>query len=305
MRRALHQVVREIVVAAGIDPEDAPRVDLGDGVMVLFDPTLATTRVAGAVLDHLGASLADRNRRAPGERLRLRLRAALHRGEVLIDAHGYVGAALIEASRLSNATAVRERLGATTRRPGADRLGPAVDRAARVGVLTARPGRLRPRRGAHARRHHPRLGPRPRAVRAGRARGVRSPALPGDRAGLPQHPGRGHPGVRLAASHRPGQGAPAPGAVPAAPPCPGRGGHQGAAPRPASRPRRRVPAAVPSGRRGSQDAAPGWPDRRADRVWHGYPGIDPATYQHLFRVRVADHLHQGWVTTPRLPVGGG
>jgi hypothetical protein len=40
-------------------------------------------------------------------------------------------------------------------------------------------------------------------------------------------------------------------------------------------------------------------------VWHGYPGIDPATYQHLFSVRVAGHLHQGWVTTPRLPVGGG
>jgi class 3 adenylate cyclase len=112
LREELFELLHQTLAAAGVDPEHAPRVDLGDGVIVLLDPRVAATRVVEAVTGRLAASLAARNRRSPGAE-RLRLRIALHRGEVLIDPHGFVGGALIEASRLSNAAALREQLDAT------------------------------------------------------------------------------------------------------------------------------------------------------------------------------------------------
>ena len=113
LRRRLYELVRQTLAGAGIDPGHGPQIDLGDGVMVLLDPDLPTRRVLSVVIPRLVASLAEGNRRAPSDE-QLRLRVALHRGEVLIDAHGFVGGALVEASRLSNAAALRERLAATT-----------------------------------------------------------------------------------------------------------------------------------------------------------------------------------------------
>ena len=112
LRKELFELLDQTLVAAGVDPGHAPRVDLGDGVIVLIDPQLAATRVVEVVTGRLAASLAARNRRSPGDE-RLRLRVALHRGEVLIDPHGFVGRALVEASRLSNAAALRGQLDAT------------------------------------------------------------------------------------------------------------------------------------------------------------------------------------------------
>jgi class 3 adenylate cyclase len=112
LREQLYELIHQTLIAAGVDPEHAPCVDLGDGVMVLLDPQLAATRVVEVIIGRLRASLAARNRRAPGGE-RLRLRVALHRGEILIDPHGFVGGALVEASRLSNAAALREQLAAT------------------------------------------------------------------------------------------------------------------------------------------------------------------------------------------------
>jgi class 3 adenylate cyclase len=112
LRHHLYALIRQTLVAAGIDPRQAPQVDLGDSVMALFDPNIPTTRVAGLVGGDLGASLAELNRQLPSDE-RLRLRIALHHGEVLVDEHGFVGAALVEACRLSNASALRERFDAT------------------------------------------------------------------------------------------------------------------------------------------------------------------------------------------------
>ena len=112
LREKLYELIHQTLTAAGEDPGQVPCVDLGDGVMVLLDPQLAAARVVEVVIGRLRPSLAGLNRRAPG-RERLRLRVALHRGEVLIDPHGFVGGALVEASRLSNAAALREQLDAT------------------------------------------------------------------------------------------------------------------------------------------------------------------------------------------------
>jgi class 3 adenylate cyclase len=113
LRHQLYKLVRQTLIAAGINPEHAPRVDLGDGVIVLFEPDLSAVQLVDVVIPHLGASLAEVNRQGPGDE-RLRLRIALHRGDVLIDAHGFVGSALVEACRLSNAAALREQLAATS-----------------------------------------------------------------------------------------------------------------------------------------------------------------------------------------------
>jgi hypothetical protein len=112
LREELYELLHQLLVVAGIDPGHVPCVDLGDGVIVLLDPQLAATRVVEVVTGRLAVSLAERNRRSPGDE-RLRLRLALHRGEVLIDPHGFVGGALVEASRLSNATALRDQLDVT------------------------------------------------------------------------------------------------------------------------------------------------------------------------------------------------
>jgi class 3 adenylate cyclase len=113
LRHRLYELIRQALIAAGIDPEDAPRVDLGDGVIVLFNPDLSAAHLVDVVIRGLGASLAEVNRQVPGDE-RLRLRIALHRGDVLVDGHGFVGSALVEACRLSNAAALRQQLAATS-----------------------------------------------------------------------------------------------------------------------------------------------------------------------------------------------
>jgi hypothetical protein len=113
LRRRLYKLIRQTLVAAEIDPEHAPRVDLGDGVIVLFHPDLSAVHLVDVVIRRLGAALAEVNRGVPGGE-RLRLRVALHRGDVLTDAHGFVGSALVEACRLSNAAGLREQLAATS-----------------------------------------------------------------------------------------------------------------------------------------------------------------------------------------------
>ena len=112
LREKLYELIHQTLAAAGVDPGRVPCVDLGDGVMILLDPQLAAARVVEVVIGQLRPSLTALNRRAPGHE-RLRLRVALHRGEVLIDPHGFVGGALVEASRLSNAAPLREQLDAT------------------------------------------------------------------------------------------------------------------------------------------------------------------------------------------------
>ena len=87
LREQLYELIHLTLTAAGVDPGQVPRVDLGDGVIILLDPQLAAARVVEAVTGQLRPSLAALNRRAPG-RERLRLRVALHRGEVLIDPTG-------------------------------------------------------------------------------------------------------------------------------------------------------------------------------------------------------------------------
>src|SRR5205823_7206429 len=98
LRDRLYQLIGETMAAAGIDRKRAVWVDIGDGVIVLLEPNLALARVVWAVIADFCVSLAEANRQAPSNE-RLRLRMALHRGEVLIDDHGFVGSADRKSTR--------------------------------------------------------------------------------------------------------------------------------------------------------------------------------------------------------------
>jgi class 3 adenylate cyclase len=66
------------------------------------------------VLDIVGFAHPHRTDPTRPDPTRLRLRVAVHRGEVLIDPRGFVGGALVEASRLSNTAVLRAQLDATS-----------------------------------------------------------------------------------------------------------------------------------------------------------------------------------------------
>lgn len=291
LREELYELIHQTLIAAVVDPEHAPCVDLGDGVIVLLDPQLAATRVVEVVIGQLRTSLAALNRRAPGNE-RLRLRVALHRGEVVRDAHGFVGAALVEASRLSNAAALRQQLDDTAADLGlivSDQVWKQLTGSSHDPLDQALAG------VGIDERHHDPTGDRgdgfllllhpvdevPKTLLLG---GL----LPGLSARLAAYNHGAPPAERLllrAALHA--------GEVHHDPNGP-FGGPIDVTFRlleaPAFKAYRR--------RRGEPLVLVVSGDIYRSVVWHGYPGIDRDAYRQLFRVRVAGRSHQGWVRGP-------
>src|SRR6266542_2556655 len=108
LRTRLHGLLDHALAAAEIPPAQvAARMDLGDGALVLFDPSVSAASVLHPLLTALTTRLAADNQTASGPE-RLRLRVAVHQGYVLADAHGYSGEDLNLAVRLLDAQAVRE-----------------------------------------------------------------------------------------------------------------------------------------------------------------------------------------------------
>src|SRR6266536_595096 len=93
--------------AAEIPPEQvAARSDLGDGILVLFDPAVPAATLLHPLLSDLTIKLTTDNQQATGPG-RLRLRVAVHEGHVLADPHGHTGEDLNHAFRLLDAQATR------------------------------------------------------------------------------------------------------------------------------------------------------------------------------------------------------
>jgi hypothetical protein len=109
LRHALHEQLAQALTGAGIAPAAWSATSTGDGLLVLVDPAVETARVLRALLDWYAAGLAARNQ-AAGDLARLRVRAVVHAGYVLLDAHGAVGEQVTLAFRLLDAQALRRRL---------------------------------------------------------------------------------------------------------------------------------------------------------------------------------------------------
>src|SRR6266536_3408310 len=116
LRAILYRLLDQGVANAEVDSDQVERIDCGDGVLLLFHPTVSKVRLLDPLIGRLAQRLAGHNRNAPAA-LQLRLRVAVHGGEVLHDRHGYIGEDLNLLFRLLEAGALRIALGNATSAP--------------------------------------------------------------------------------------------------------------------------------------------------------------------------------------------
>ena len=115
LRERLHRVLDEALAQAGIDPSLTARGDTADGLWMLAAAELPTARLLDPLAAELVGGLERENVRAPaGGRMRLRL--AVHAGEIIAGPHGGPGAGLVQVGRLLSAEATHAALAGT---PGA------------------------------------------------------------------------------------------------------------------------------------------------------------------------------------------
>jgi hypothetical protein len=109
VRSALYEALEEALAASGVRWRGCHRTDLGDGVLVLAPATCPKAVLGGLVPRALASRLSAHNStHGPPERIRLRL--AIHAGEVTRDAHGVTGSAIVHAFRLLDSAAVKDAL---------------------------------------------------------------------------------------------------------------------------------------------------------------------------------------------------
>ncbi len=93
--------------------------DRGDGVLVLVPPDVPKLQLVTSVLNRLETALKRHNatmeRRDPGRAAatQIRLRVAVHAGEVTFDEHGVVGAAITRTFRMAEAPPLKAALAAS------------------------------------------------------------------------------------------------------------------------------------------------------------------------------------------------
>jgi len=109
LRAGLYEVVQEALACSGVSWLDCYHSDLGDGVLVLVPADYPKAVFSELVPAALTALLAEHNRahRLPE---RIRLRVALHAGEVSYDPYGRTGAAIVHTFRLLHSSVVRDAL---------------------------------------------------------------------------------------------------------------------------------------------------------------------------------------------------
>src|SRR4051812_43474565 len=113
IRRGMSRALEGAFAAADIPWAVCKFSDLGDGVLVLGPAAVSKTPFAERLPGALAEELASHNSVHPPEEC-IRLRLALHAGEVTYDAHGVTGASILDAQRLVDAPALKHALANTT-----------------------------------------------------------------------------------------------------------------------------------------------------------------------------------------------
>lgn len=108
-RRVLFQTLEESFMASGIDWYSCVRHDTGDGMIVVVPPQFRKSLLLNPLLQNFAMRLAERNR-AASEGVRIRVRAAVHSGDVRIDEYGVTGRPKVLLARLLDAKPLREAL---------------------------------------------------------------------------------------------------------------------------------------------------------------------------------------------------
>lgn len=105
----LYDQLKKAFRGAGIDWGSCYYEDRGDGVMVLVQPEVPKVRLSDNIPGRLAEALRRYNLGRP-EQEKMRLRMALHAGEVIFDNDGVVSSAVNETFRLVDAAPLKEAL---------------------------------------------------------------------------------------------------------------------------------------------------------------------------------------------------
>ena len=109
LRADLYDSIEQAFAEAGIPWCDCHHEDRGDGVLVLVPPEVVKSLLVESLPWSLIKELRRRNALRPAA-ARLRIRLALHAGEVVFDPHGVTGTALNTAFRLLEAPPLKQAL---------------------------------------------------------------------------------------------------------------------------------------------------------------------------------------------------
>ncbi|MEU5993899.1 transporter substrate-binding domain-containing protein [Spirillospora sp. NPDC047418] len=110
-RQGMYEALRSAFNACEIALDDHDHEDRGDGALIVLSADVPKDRLLSRLPLELVVTLARHNVSEP--RARVRLRIAVHAGEVLKDAHGFVGTAVDKAFRLSEAPPLKDALAAS------------------------------------------------------------------------------------------------------------------------------------------------------------------------------------------------
>ena len=114
-RNGLHEVIRSAFAKADIGWSACRTEDRGDGTVVLVPPDVPKIQLATRMVTQLHTAL---RRSDSSRRTRIRLRIALHAGEVRHDDHGVAGQGITEAFRLIENSELKAKLGMSMGRLG-------------------------------------------------------------------------------------------------------------------------------------------------------------------------------------------
>jgi hypothetical protein len=110
LRERLYGALRDAFRRSGVSWEDCHREDRGDGVLMLVEPNVPKPRLVVRLPRALGEAL-DGHNRSVEPATRIRLRVAIHAGEVRFDDHGVAAQEVNLAFRLLNSDGLRAALG--------------------------------------------------------------------------------------------------------------------------------------------------------------------------------------------------
>ena len=105
----MYQALEGALENAGISPPGCDIEDRGDGAFVLVSPEVPKSWLVTRLPIHMAAALGRHNATCPAN-ARIRLRMAVHAGEVHFDAHGVTGSAVNKTFRLVEAPALKSAL---------------------------------------------------------------------------------------------------------------------------------------------------------------------------------------------------
>lgn len=113
VRGGLYHALAEAFTSAGVPWHECYHEDRGDGALILVPPEVPKNILVSVIPGVLGAAVHEHNR-TYHRQARIRLRMAIHAGEVLPDQHGVAGAAINLTARLLEAKVLKRALRRST-----------------------------------------------------------------------------------------------------------------------------------------------------------------------------------------------